>query len=1494
MATENNYQITSFTKGMNTDSSYTLIDDGSYTMAKNIRTNSTNATNNTNSQNAYGEVKPIEGLLVGTEISYYIPISGATLENFDDNTKWQSTTKYSTIKSILATGTIRQYGIIIFEYDVQQQDRGNWAVAVFKNKIGETEDYKTDGGDQEDIPNKLYVIFDAKQTVTEGIQKFSIVTRYENDESIKVYIADTKDPLILLNIANPYLMYQLDVTNVKAYPDIQFIAPEIMGLIGGDLKPGTVQYAYQLYNKYGVSTDISPLSKRFPIVSNVDTNLAEQYVTFTYGTNPVNFEKQVQNIKGEVGSWATNRGVLLTINIDENSLPKNLDRIYIYRIHYLQAGQVPQISLIFDEKLSYFKVTDQPSQFGNNYYRIEDTRQNGILKTVSVEEFNSMQGVHVIPKQIESKFDYMFASNIKYEQVNATNYYKPKCTITQIDSEIQFIEDYKRFNLQLDPVENVVNSQDGIGRQLYLKSGENKRTYSDPKAFSDYRSFRHGELYRFGVVLYFNDTTSQTYYLDDITINDDINFTEDYGLKTSAVGVNINISKTEIEKLIPEGKTLIGYEIVRCLKDFNHLKTISQGVLSRPIKRYGAHSNDDDTNIYDSDPYVSLGFISTNEFRVGHPYQSAYDKNDRWTAGSAHHDYGYWAEATNRWNKKLYQFISPEFSYMEEYMKTAIKGNKFKIKPIKFLKYDTISRKPYSGYFLKQQNVDNWKYTEYDIADLYSQKSTGWSWCADYDRDHGNVYYPNAIQFHNNFILVPYKIKAAAIKDHITGAEEIYSDNETFSLLDPFTFAYHSSCGKTVTVDQHKNSYKKQNIVQKINYSSNTDDQNYKTANNKNYAYFKLYNIDNNATQGITPQSYELQEVECANNINYNGFVIQSTGSSAVATNTWIANYLNFQQAVGSEQYLNSCLGAAYDYRWLTENVGKDLTKLAADDYPFGNAGSCAVICLKNETTDLNVSFKLPYGNNMFDGYDTDENWDSQAVRIGTWLCNLEKQDVDDYGDPKYSTYYSFGDYFKYNNQDINVNIYSGDVITTAFEYVSKHKIYTSKIADDPTQCLVYSIPVETSIALPYVSGYQFSYNMGEEYISTIQQEASNVFGLLTQNEPLYVYNSAYGIEPNARIFAAINPNHSDVEDSFDYRVINSQQKTNGEYQDSFTKFQSANYIDVDTRYGELTNIRAFGNYLFFWQEHAFGTLSVNERSIIQDANSQNIVLGTGDVLARYDYIDRTSGMHKQEYCDTQSPTMLYWFDDDNQEMRAYSGQGGLNILSKSYNVQNLLNRHSNPNVCPTLFHDPRYNEVVANVISFNKEDLSNPMSIVFNEQVKAFTSVYDIDFDGTVQFYNGTYLTKVEDNKIRIGQWDKWNQDKGYPEGWNDRLQTYIEYVVNKSAITAKVFDNQEIVTENVLKPSPLVGKDKDGECSPFANNDYYMTWRTDLNNSEGTPRMTNREGNFRFAIPRADNAKYGSRIRGKYMVVGIENKQPAITDSISYIVTKFRTSWS
>jgi hypothetical protein len=91
-------------------------------------------------------------------------------------------------------------------------------------------------------------------------------------------------------------------------------------------------------------------------------------------------------------------------------------------------------------------------------------------------------------------------------------------------------------------------------------------------------------------------------------------------------------------------------------------------------------------------------------------------------------------------------------------------------------------------------------------------------------------------------------------------------------------------------------------------------------------------------------------------------------------------------------------------------------------------------------------------------------------------------------------------------------------------------------------------------------------------------------------------------------------------------KIIYSETKTANEITDSWAQFKPANYMEVDSQYGPVTNMKAFGDKLFFWQDSALGIASVNDRSLITDNNVSTLTLGTGGILTRYDYVSTNNG----------------------------------------------------------------------------------------------------------------------------------------------------------------------------------------------------------------------------------------------------------------------------
>lgn len=1490
---ENNSQINTFTGGMNTDTSYQMMESNQYLLAKNLRLYSLNGTNHVETTNAHGELRPIEGIAAQKNPLYTID-NGHEVE-------------------ILATNTIRDIGIVIFRDKTTKE----WGVLRCKNRIGE--DGFKDDGLSEAVEARL--IFGMSTGLNEDVRKLSTVVRYEDADNIKLYIADGKHSILVLNVADSADDYNAnlngDIDKIQSYPKIVFHRIEFLGFTSGSLKPSLVQYSYQLYNKNGVHSDISPATKLIPIVKSYNWNDGKR----AYG-----IEQGVES----------NMGVRLKFVVGSEA--SYMSNILVYRITYEQNGQLPIIELIHDGK------TTEEFEF------IDDGKK--ALSLLTLEEYNAQSGVHIVPKVIESKNDYLFAANIKnIDYTEDMNEYLQNWdsrtfrfnrngeavvdgkvyninTISQIENDADCIQEYndmsKDFSFSKEVSEryfttftapsdtngnskaqywggegpeiewrfvvgeiigdsakpgmsNVIafdnaksdskipfsfvkyeqvivgsnryweNSFEEVGPDWNIKQFDyQNETYADPSISYHLKSLRRNELYRYGIIFYdkFGNTTPVKWIGDIRTPNiyDDCfeafsnksfigRYNQSIGLIVRPLGICFRLKNG-----LPED--IVSYEIVRCNRTSSDIMTVTQGVISRPIKKIinNASPENEKNTIY---PYTPTGFLIANKFQT--QYGNIYEyTQDSITMLANNYD-----------NYSLIQFISPEYSYTPESVNLTINSS-CKLSTLSYM-YPDVSQ---AG----------------DLKDEYLV-------IEDQAREH---------TFRLSYIGANLSFTETNLRYmHQIGAYYFYQNRIIDNNGDGSWMALSYAIPSKSIIGVFENDAK----VAGVQVDGNNTIDVIKDVKKHQFGYIKLYNQmkyikkpdDTQYNFSVPGNSVRIENSATSNIIGWD----QALSGAGENTNRL---YMQYIQNIGSDLYCNEITFGSYGNQYIdTSNQWApsvftqhwtDIFSHSKGRIPMAGGGKCAIMKLSD----------IWNGKNIFSDYRGGNSMQSFA---GTYLCNIRTNNVPYFGqkltDRKLSTYSSYGNLFEKN--EVSGAIFDGDCYIMPFEYVSAHKQYAGEdVTTYLSFCIVYSIPVETSINLAYTHGYEFSKKaLTDEYASNLQVEPGNVYNVFTQSDPLYAYNTAYSSNANSKTYAAEN-SEEEYNKTFDYRAMFSNPKTNDEQTDSWTTFQAANFLDADTRYGEITNMKTFHNELLFWQTGATGKFSVNERTSIVDEQNMPLLLGTGGVLNRYDYIDDTSGMHKEEFCDALSDSTLYWFDDDNQEIKMYqSGQRVLS-LSKTKRIQNIMHQMSNINHAPTAFYDKRYNETIFNVINDNNTNLS----VVYSEQSQQFMSLYDINFDGVFNFYNGQYLLRAVGNDIEIAQWNKVVDNK--PHGWGDVLSTYIRYVVNKNVMVTKVYDNQEIVTVNKPYTDGLEGSTNLQDDDAYFSKHHNYTWATDLNGTKSalTDEITLREGNYRFAIPRAGNSIYGNRIRGKYMIASIEDTDPDYDSSISYIITKFRMSWS
>lgn len=1570
MDTNTEPQINSFAGGLNSDDDLSVVATNQYIDARNIKISSYRG--GEGRDNRHGSLMPVQGVKLAGSFA-------------------------GECNKVVATGSIRDYGVVV----CIDENENRLKIYSFKNAIGGT----VHDQDFNNIQNSKLVADAPLLTLDKGDEypdTFDIQLNYESENNIKLYLADSKHPIMVFNInRNDSLIYD-DLNKCLSYPEAICKPPVFEEYVPGKIEFGVVSYCYQLYNRYGIHTGSSIQCQQIPI-GNYD------------------FDNKYVKCGGKQGA-ISNCGVKISIQIPSDYW--HLDYIKVFRVQFTQNGQMPIVSVIYDAKVN-FNEQDSTELVINDV-------GNDPIENISVEELNSLQGVRIIPNSLASKDGFLFAANAKTIQTTIKDFdkwdarafrfnYKNISTVTDINGNDSFTIDAHEYCIEEDSVTvppfdhdcyddtyNNINKEaslysanfvfdskyrwvGGSGKNIEwrfvissqvedscVKENNTRKigtlyNYSqkenvqqnnvfyidkdfkpsiiqkaefDPGINSNtwlIKSLRRNEIYRYGIVLYDKYCqASPVKWIADIRTP---NVTEEgFQLMSSNTIVNgkryelviRNLGIQFMVKSLPEGCT--GYQIVRCARHESDIATISQGVLSSPVSNAYSRSyegNNDDYQVTKYHMFCPTGFLTTNKFIEGYNVHNQLVGNGDNLSSQC---------MTNIDNDKLLQFVSKEVCYQPESFKQFTKDKKYYLQKQSFLfgargdykfnddQYDSPRNGSYNedyGSLTGFNGRSNFKFIIPCISNCAVELFTG-----QYDNGDGRgdfcvndidiigtsknstICYLDAPYNPSYFYKVNPQSHKARNPGNIGGMAGQLVNSGTIGGLGnkrPYSYSLVKDC--ILNFDR---------LYNNDNESANKrQEKTGKFIIQKAFAYIKLYEQSTQPyefSNGVfNPGDWWDNAFYVKNYIQDFQLVDQIKWDQAFKRNFNKDNdeqasskaYTNYAVSAGGALFTNMITGGIcndtngnifgsfgnYNGGFKNDGTGTHGDKSVC----FGTGGKCLLLSCwyKENGTAGAISYYYPKNGNYYDSLEQELPQTEpgeiglvfKTIRptlLGTYLTNLRQQTTP-YGGYSFTNrltniYYGDGNYFESKNEWNTV--FDGDCHVETFEYTSMHKVYgaytkngNADLQFPNTHMITYSIPTESNIWCKFQHGWTFSSNARDNYASFIQAEPCEITESYVQKEPEYVYNSVYSVQNISIPLAAYDDlNLQDYNKTIDTRVYYSDLKQNDEIIDSWCKFRSSNFIDVDQEYGPITDICTFKNVLTFFQEQSFGVLSVNDRSVATDNSGQNIVLGTGGVLDRYDYYSNTYGMHKQQFCAVCTTGGLYWFDSHNNVICLFDGQSVIQ-LSKQGKVQNILNKYKKDSNFK-VFYNNRYNEVVFNI-------LSDDMQIVYNEMLGKFTSTLTIPFDGAIQFFNGEYLVKKNDT-VCVYQYDYIDES---PKSTNQQiLSSYVKYVVAQQPLVTKVFDNQEIVTYENLQLQDVIYDYDDY----FSKNHKYV-WQTESQKIESSleEQITLRENNHRFAIPRADGL-FGNRARGKVMICSIEDIKPNPAMAIQYIITKYRQSWS
>lgn len=1539
MDTNQNLHINTFVEGMNTDTAFDSIKSTQYLFGLNIRSTAieTDMQTDRNSFEKKGLLSPI----YTNKYDFRVPdpTNVNTYNKFNVNS-----TNGDYFYKIINSGDIN---VLLFKeskdlciYKLIKQSLQN-TVTVTSELLFKIKDY---------FPDKAFSPVN---------YNMSTLLHYEQDNVVILYIADGKHKIISINIEDSEYLNKLkdkdgyiDIDYIMQNNYFPNKKMEIVKTISGQLKTSQVQYTYRLYKKHGSCSTLAPLTNKIQIIDNYrnkeegnaeDTTTSIGLRLHIPSQSVIQFDKvqiyRLQYIKANDnakvqliydGDYSDNfyfndigKKSLQDLTIEEFSSLNGLQiipSVIEQNQNYLFAANIKDKTIIqldgdFDFK-SY--------QFGTEYKKIGNLIQP--CKYISYIENNDIQSQsYVITKDkkqvlqdLQDKFlqkDYINP----YSDINGT--YDKNVLISTSTGDVRQCVDWEGYyggsgiNISWRIVVNKTPGEhdayiSGLIQQ-YIKQEvssdntqryvfENKLHINSENPFEesynilDYwkdqgidvhmsefekincdniyisslsRSLKRDEVYRYGIVLFDkHGSRSNVQWIADIrTPNINICPLMDKSY-ANTIGVEFTLSSEFKQNLIEKG--IVSYEIVRCEKSDEYTKNVMQVVLSRPVRQQTVKGN--------NTPYYPTGFITSQPQCVT---QTGRNQNSYWPYDMTN------AESEDEDpDTSLFLIHSP---YINIYRKNAlqkIKSLNCKLKPISYAYCGNLSQ------INKQLN-----YTYDEVKDLFYDK---------YYRattlDINNEYSPGSISpaFSDVEVLSG---TGAVIRDFKFG-DFIYIDRGRF-------------------IDKKINKSSKVINIDYLNATSNVYTYNFGSIsssleNNGNY-YITCSEVTCNKLN--LTESYNIKTVSDVRNLNWeDGFTNHQYDGNTIKTAT--KKYKTYISTVGTNEYLNWVCSSKYDipigtdneYGWTeghwadiceftnTGNHNSDIKhwERAWEAYgPIGPGPQCLLINVSKGPHDVILSKLISHRLSQdYIGYSKHIYSSSQDIyTLGTLLCNIQHEASQFSGltseDKKYDVYYGFG-----NTYDISKDceVFDGDTYVQNCELVGAFKAYDFNDDKDslPSMQTVFHIPMETNINtyFDYGMNYQNTHN------ANLQLEPGTITGITSQDRPLNQYNAIYSDNNTSNNIYNVDSNKNDKVKQFKQRIFYSQLKTNGENIDNWQMFKASNFIDIDTRYGDITDLLTIKDILYFWQTYAFGKLSVNERSLVTDNNNNTVQLGQGGVLQRADYISTQFGMSPKDMCKIYANDILLWLDRYNKCIACSQNNRVFNY-SEDKNVQNLLNKYFDWDTkeVPSLTYDQIHEELQFSPIECNEFKVVHA-ALIFNLKYNIATSIYSLpknkNSQRTLQFEKDVVCFNEDNAKTYL---QSFSNDK---DG-NIATPMCIKFAINTNPSNTKVFDNQQIVFASY--------NEKYTESEFFKDKRYQFF--TDLYNASFGietvfPQITNREGNINYPIPRANfnnlsqsdiyNKWYGQRMRGKWMIETITDYNPTKNSSISHIITKFRQSYN
>jgi len=506
-------------------------------------------------------------------------------------------------------------------------------------------------------------------------------------------------------------------------------------------------------------------------------------------------------------------------------------------------------------------------------------------------------------------------------------------------------------------------------------------------------------------------------------------------------------------------------------------------------------------------------------------------------------------------------------------------------------------------------------------------------------------------------------------------------------------------------------------------------------------------------------------------------------------------------------------------YNWLTTPVQtgniEQVTLLGYAGNTIDINSGAAVFNYDYDTVTPTTTTGYSIGNSAY-YYRIDANLNYTPLTVplsgAKYLINIERTLASQYGGNTYSarannTYQSCSMLIPIRSSQLGAPdqpiVFGGDTFVNMYDSCrwSKNWGTTGRgVAAGGKYFAVFMLPIECSVNTDLRHGTYVNKDISDSY--------ENAPGPAEFVET-YSYNPIYSTTNNTKQYFP-KPDPFILNEEYDTRFHASEIKINGELTDSWGVFLPNNYWDTEGAYGPINAITAMQDKMYFWQNKAFGTMSINPRVMVTDTGTDaQLQLGVGSVLQRHDYLSVEVGLQHQ-YGMTKSSNKLYWTDINKKKFYAFGGDG-LMPASDVKGMFSWFNTYLKNNINitdkPVYFdlgtgvngiravYDYKYNQAI-----FTFSDATRPQDQVY------YTLVYDDFIDGFSSFMDYTPNVYITDNTNifsmdPLSSSDLYMHDRGnFSEFYGTVYNTTIKLAVNDNYQYTKIFDNIMYDSQSLL----------------------------------------------------------------------------------------------